>query len=126
MCILPFLLPLLHYLETLFTSKYFPSLHGKNSTFFHPKHHHNISTKDMISSQKCIYLFFTLGKQLQIIHEQQMIHHVFFLPPFIACVYLPKYQQPYSKQTTLVKCCLPEIYINWSAYSCGLSTQPCQ
>ena len=53
-----------------FTSNYVPSLHGKNSTFFHYKLHPNICTKNMNSSHKCIYLFFTLEKQLQIIHRQ--------------------------------------------------------
>ena len=66
---------LLHHLGALysFTSNYFPSLHGKNSTFFHSILHPNISTKDMNSSHKCIHLFFSLAKQLQIIHEQQII-----------------------------------------------------
>ena len=61
--------------------------------FFYFKIHPNISTKDMSSSYKCINLIFTLGKQLQIIYEQQMSQVVFILSSFIACVYLSKYQQ---------------------------------
>ena len=51
----------------------FPCLHGKNSTFSHLKFHPNISTIDIDSSHKGIYLFLTLSKQLQIIHEQHVI-----------------------------------------------------
>ena len=62
-----------------FTSNYFPSLNGKNSTLFHSKLHPNISTKNMSSSHKCINLIFTLGKQLHIIYVQQIILLVFLL-----------------------------------------------
>ena len=55
--------------------------------------HPDISTKNMNSFHKCIHLFFTLGKQLHIIHKQQMIQLIFFLSPFIASVYLSKYQR---------------------------------
>ena len=115
---------LLHYFTILelysFTSNYFSSLHGKNSTFFRSKLHPNVSTKDMNRSHKCIHLFFILGKQLQIIHEQQTIQLVFFLSPFMAYVYLSKYQrqrinkqrQTYSEQTTVVKSCHPEIFLS--------------
>ena len=51
-----FLFDLFHYFTIwelyFFTSNYFPSLNGKNSTLFHSKLHHNISAKNMNSSQK--------------------------------------------------------------------------
>ena len=65
MCILSFRhSSLLHYLGALysFTFNYIPSLHGKNSTFFHSILHPNISTKDMNNSHKCIHLFSSLAK----------------------------------------------------------------
>ena len=90
------------YITSLFGSfipshlNYFPSLHGKNSTIFHSKLHPNISTK---SVSQVYHLLFTFRKQLQIIHEQQMIQLEFFLFSFIACAYLSKYQrQRYKTQ----------------------------
>ena len=71
MCILPFRTPsLLHYLVALF-------LHIKllflsswlEFPIFSFQAHPNVSTKSMNSFHKCIHLFFTLGKQLQIIHK---------------------------------------------------------
>ena len=66
-----FLFDLFHYFIIWelysFTSNYFSSLHGKNSTFVHSKLHPSISTKHMNSSHKCIHLFFTL----EIIYEHK-------------------------------------------------------
>ena len=71
----------------------FPLFRVRIPHFFPSKLHPNISTKDMRSSHKCIHLFFTLGEQLQIIHEQQTIQLLLLLSPSIACVYLSKYQR---------------------------------
>ena len=85
-----------------FAWNYFSFLHGKNSTFFHSNFHSNISPKEMNSSHKCITLIFTLGKQLQLIHEQQMIQLALLYFP-ICSLLLPfevsTTELPYSKQT---------------------------
>ena len=78
----------IHLYSFAYTSFLFSCLRGKNSIFFHYKPYPNVSSKDMNSSHKCIYSFSTLAKQLQIIHEQQMIQFVFFLYLFMYCVYL--------------------------------------
>ena len=94
MCIFPFWpTSLFHYLGALsLTSNYFFCLHGKDSTFFYSKFHH-ISTKDMNGCTiVSVCSWKTAGKQLQIVHEQRVIQLVFFLSPFIACVYLSKCQ----------------------------------
>ena len=99
-----------------FPCNYFSFRHGKNSTFFHSKLHSNISPKEMNSSHKCITLIFTLGKQLQLIHEQQMIQLVLLISQFVACFYLSRYHpqrcHTQNKQTTVATGCLSEISLS--------------
>ena len=84
--------------------------------FFIPNFHSNISPKEMNSSHKCITLIFTLGKQLQLIHEQQMIQLVLLISQFVACFYLSRYHpqrcHTQNKQTTVATGCLSEISLS--------------
>ena len=68
----------------------FTPLHGHRSTFLHTKLHGDVIAEDLHSLHQGINLFLILRKQLQVVHEEQMINPASILRHFISRTNLPQ------------------------------------
>ena len=67
----------------------FTPLHGHRSTFLQTKLHADVIAEDPHSLHQGINLFLILRKQLQVVHEEQMINPASILRHFVSRTNLP-------------------------------------